>query len=193
MNTNDASTMQNFPSGYPGFNQAIEIVSEAMGGELVRKAVADIFVEALYREINERTNPRWRPTGNEWTRASTDDFDRAVAWCMEYLQRQRPDATEEADWKDAKLRLRDEEVCIEAGGYAFPVARSFRTGDKWMITITDDGEKVLKEGGGFYLSSSPKTVHAGSAEAGLKSLRRIVAGFFKQELQPVEAVPDAKP
>lgn len=180
-------TIPNFPTGYTGFHLAIENVVEAMGGEIMRRAITDIFVQALYREITARTQPRYRASGNQWTRAIEQDFDKAVAWTFEYLQRERVEATEEAEWKGAKLRLHGDEVCVEVAGYAFPVARSFPTGGKWMITITDDGEKMLQDAGGFYLSSSPKTVHAGSADAGLRSLRKIVVGFFKEELVPVEA------
>lgn len=184
--------LSNRPTGYHGFKLAIEEATASLGGPWARKAVANLFTGQLYREIQTTTGAYYHQWGDAWTQATDADFDRATIVCTEYLSRSRPEPTLEAEWQGVHLRIRGNDAYLEGGGQALLVAMAGGQGEQWMIHITDYGEKILTETK-HYLSNSPKSTHARSQEAALKSLRRIVQTFFKVELSPPASSPDDTP
>lgn len=176
-------TIPNRPTGYHGFKLAIEEATTSLGGPWARKAVANLFTGQLYREIKATTGAYYHQWGDAWTQATDADFDRATTACTEYLSRSRPEPSLEAEWQGVHLRIRGNDAYLEGGGQALLVAMAAGHGEQWMIHVTDYGEKILSETN-HYRSSSPKSTHARSQEAALKSLRRIVQTFFGVELSP---------
>jgi hypothetical protein len=184
--------VSNFGTGFPGFKAAIEMVTEALGGDHARAAVAHIFDEQLKRAVGARKGGRF-PTYSSltYTEATDLDFDRARHDALRALQRCYSIGEATAPWKGATLAIRPtmRVARLEGGDYSVIVAmmserpeycrRAQATVTKWHVWVTDDGLRLATGKDSTYLmNGKPTTRNAKSQSAATKSLQSIVEEFF---------------
>jgi hypothetical protein len=183
-------TDTNFGTGFTGFKSAIEMVTEALGGQHARPCVAHIFSESLTTVIQNRKAERYPSySGLIWTEATDLDFDCARRRALTILERLRDPATAVAQWKGIELQVRDDIVVAAAGGYSIIIAmlgshdeycsRARGQITKWRVFMTDDGKRLVNaRDSTLLMGGKPAATTAKTAEGGAKSLRKIVETFF---------------
>jgi len=174
-------TIPNFPSGYPGFHQAIESITESIGGSQCRRAITEIFVKHLYSAIHHRNGSGYIPSGNQWTEAVDLDFDRAVETATWFLSKPRETPSHEVEWQNGYLRIRGNECLLERNEYALPVARVNPGYGDIRVALTDVGEYISLDHGTFR-NGVPKATYARSMQSAEKSLKRLVKTFFGADM-----------
>lgn len=181
----------NYGFGFPGFQNRIEAITDALGGDRkVRLAVGEYFKGALMEyHRSRRTTHDWQ--FDCWTKTSERDFDHVGRLCEGQLAYVDPrPVLASAMYGGAVLELRAETCSLQGDGYRLTVGLiSDMTvydyqarGDvkKWSPFLTDTGAYVIYasayaqgNGGGM------KSVSTRSLEAGQKALRKLMERHFK--------------
>ncbi len=190
----------NFGSGYTGFKTVIELISEGLGGDRTREAVAFTAEEWLVRCVEKRHKGR-NYTKPSWTLATDLDFDDAAQTLLRiYADRTEAEVRARAPFEGgAEFVLvaggkETAAVYLRGGGYRELVVNTmhrrehnYRTRadeDKYDVYLTNDGARIQTGSSSTYSSGigANKNANVKSVAASFKSARNIMKNFFNVEL-----------
>lgn len=185
--------MSSTGKGFAVFPSGINTMVEAIGEPSLYQYVASEFSDALRKRIEVGRPIRWPelPFYLHWTMATDDEFAKAAA---EVLARSAVEQSAlsravdaEVKWRGAMLRLRDEAVWVEGGGFhllvAYTSADRYPSYDrkaraevkKWTVSM-DKGflDSIRMSSSAAHHTSASSKDRAGA----IKSMRGMVTKFL---------------
>ncbi|AFU88119.1 hypothetical protein CcrColossus_gp249 [Caulobacter phage CcrColossus] len=186
--------MNNYGTGFAGFQTCIDIVTEGMGGApYTRRAVASVFKQFLTWEMDKK--PRVDFRAPDWTETTDEAFDAACLKGMAYFERNDPaPVLATAIWNGLQLQLRADDCSLHGTIYGMGVglvgaptstydSRKRTSILKWSPGLIDTGCLVVH--GSEYSRDGNKSVSVQSAEAATTALRKLVERHFKVTFEDV--------